>query len=87
MIKLTPGRVILRCLSRAIQGLIPSAARGEQSRWQKNDAVVPKGQEILYKTFHFAAAVKGKDHLYCSGVIGIGLDGSPGSLRRGLSTR
>jgi enamine deaminase RidA (YjgF/YER057c/UK114 family) len=46
---------------------------------EKNDVVVPKGQEILYNNFHFAPAVKDKDHLYCSGVIGMGPDGKVSS--------
>ena len=46
---------------------------------EKNDVVVPRGQEILYNNFHFAPAVKDKDHLYCSGVIGMGPDGKVSS--------
>src|SRR5215471_2380646 len=42
---------------------------------EKSDVVVPRGQEILYNNFHFAPAVKDRDHLYCSGVIGVGPDG------------
>jgi enamine deaminase RidA (YjgF/YER057c/UK114 family) len=41
----------------------------------KDDVVIPKGQEILYERFHFAPAVKDGDRLYCSGVIGTGPDG------------
>jgi len=41
----------------------------------KNDVVIPKGQEAFYEQFHFAPAVKDGDHLRCSGVIGIGPDG------------
>ena len=37
--------------------------------------VIPKGQEVLYDRFHFAPAVKDRDRLFCSGVIGIGPDG------------
>jgi enamine deaminase RidA (YjgF/YER057c/UK114 family) len=46
---------------------------------EKNDVVVPKGQEILYNNFLFSPAVKDKDHLYCSGVIGMGPDGKVSS--------
>jgi enamine deaminase RidA (YjgF/YER057c/UK114 family) len=46
---------------------------------EKSDVVVPRGQEILYNNFHFAPAVKDKDHLYCSGVIGMGSDGKVSS--------
>jgi enamine deaminase RidA (YjgF/YER057c/UK114 family) len=42
---------------------------------EKNDVVIPKGQEVLYNRFHFAPAVKDEDHLYCSGVIGMRPDG------------
>ena len=41
----------------------------------KANVVVPKGQEIFYDRFHFAPAVKDRDRLFCSGVIGIGADG------------
>lgn len=41
----------------------------------KADVVIPKGQENLYERFHFAPAVKDRDRLYCSGVIGTGPDG------------
>lgn len=46
---------------------------------EKRDVVVPKGQEPLYETWHFAPAVKDRDRLYCSGVIGIGADGKVSS--------
>ena len=46
---------------------------------EKSAVVVPKGQEVLYNNFHFAPAVKDKDHLYCSGVIGMGPDGKVSS--------
>jgi len=39
------------------------------------DVVIPKGMESFYEQFHFAPAVRDHDHLYCSGVIGIGPDG------------
>jgi enamine deaminase RidA (YjgF/YER057c/UK114 family) len=42
---------------------------------ERKDVVIPKGQEVLYDRFHFAPAVRDKDHLYCSGVIGTGADG------------
>jgi enamine deaminase RidA (YjgF/YER057c/UK114 family) len=41
----------------------------------KRNVVVPKEMEAFYEQFHFAPAVKDVDHLYCSGVIGIGPDG------------
>ncbi len=41
----------------------------------KNQIVIPKGQESLYERFHFAPAVKDGDRLFCSGVIGTGPDG------------
>jgi enamine deaminase RidA (YjgF/YER057c/UK114 family) len=41
----------------------------------RKDVVIPKGQENFYERFHFAPAVKDRDHLYCSGVIGVGPDG------------
>jgi enamine deaminase RidA (YjgF/YER057c/UK114 family) len=41
----------------------------------KSDIVIPQGQESLYERFHFAPAVKDRDRLYCSGVIGTGPDG------------
>jgi enamine deaminase RidA (YjgF/YER057c/UK114 family) len=41
----------------------------------KASVVVPKGQEIYYDQYHFAPAVKDRDRLFCSGVIGIGADG------------
>lgn len=44
---------------------------------EKKDVVVPKGMEAYYDHYHFAPAVKDGDHLYCSGVIGIGPDGKP----------
>jgi enamine deaminase RidA (YjgF/YER057c/UK114 family) len=43
------------------------------------DVVIPKGMETFYERFHFAPAVKDRDHLYCSGVIGIGSDGKVSS--------
>jgi enamine deaminase RidA (YjgF/YER057c/UK114 family) len=53
--------------------------REEKIAMEKNDLVVPKGQEILYNNFHFTPAVKDKDRLYCSGVIGMGPDGKVSS--------
>ena len=41
----------------------------------KKNVVVPQGMEAFYEQFHFAPAVKDEEHLYCSGVIGIGPDG------------
>ena len=41
----------------------------------ETSVVIPKGQEVLYDRFHFAPAVKDRDRLFCSGVIGIGPDG------------
>jgi enamine deaminase RidA (YjgF/YER057c/UK114 family) len=55
------------------------AQREERTAMEKSDVVVPRGQEILYSNFHFAPAVKDKDHLYCSGVIGMGPDGKAAS--------
>ncbi|MBI2964338.1 MAG: RidA family protein [Deltaproteobacteria bacterium] len=41
----------------------------------KRDVVIPKGMEAYYDQYHFSPGVKDGDHLYCSGVIGIGPDG------------
>jgi enamine deaminase RidA (YjgF/YER057c/UK114 family) len=41
----------------------------------KKDVVIPKGQENFYNNFHFAPAIKDRDRLYCSGVLGVGPDG------------
>jgi enamine deaminase RidA (YjgF/YER057c/UK114 family) len=41
----------------------------------KSQVVVPKSQQLFYDRFHFAPAVKDRDRLFCSGVIGIGADG------------
>ncbi|MEA2625572.1 MAG: hypothetical protein QOD06_1617 [Candidatus Binatota bacterium] len=41
----------------------------------QSDVVIPEGQQNFYDQFHFAPAVKDRDRLYCSGVIGIGPDG------------
>jgi enamine deaminase RidA (YjgF/YER057c/UK114 family) len=43
----------------------------------KNQVVVPKGMEPFYDRLHFAPAVKDGNRLYCSGVIGVGSDGTP----------
>jgi enamine deaminase RidA (YjgF/YER057c/UK114 family) len=42
---------------------------------EKSQVVVPKGMEAFYEQYHFAPAVKDRDRLYASGVIGIGADG------------
>ena len=39
------------------------------------NVVTPKGMENFYDRFHFAPAIRDRDRLYCSGVIGIGADG------------
>jgi enamine deaminase RidA (YjgF/YER057c/UK114 family) len=41
----------------------------------KSAVVIPQGMEQYYDQFHFSPAVKDGDHLYCSGVIGVGPDG------------
>ena len=40
----------------------------------KKDIVIPKEMTNFYNNFHFAPAVKDRDRLYCSGVIGLGSD-------------
>lgn len=39
------------------------------------DVVIPPGQERVYKSWHFAPAVKTGTTLYVSGVIGLNADG------------
>ncbi len=41
----------------------------------KSDVVIPKGMEDFYNHFHFSPAVKDKDRLFCSGMIGLEPDG------------
>ena len=41
------------------------------------EVVIPTGQEDYYEDYHFAPAIKDGDRLYCSGVIGVGSDGTP----------
>ena len=43
----------------------------------KTSVVIPAGQETLYEQFHFAPAIRDRDRLFCSGVIGFGADGKP----------
>jgi len=43
----------------------------------KSHVVVPAGMETFYDRLHFAPAVRDRDRLYCSGVIGVGADGKP----------
>jgi len=45
------------------------------SAMDEKSVVIPKGMERFYEQFHFAPAVKDRNRLYCSGVIGIGADG------------
>ncbi len=45
----------------------------------KKDIVIPKEMTNFYNNFHFAPAVKDRDRLYCSGVIGLGPDGKASS--------
>jgi enamine deaminase RidA (YjgF/YER057c/UK114 family) len=42
---------------------------------KKSDSVVPKDMENFYSQFHFSPAIKDKDRLFCSGMIGFGPDG------------
>lgn len=41
----------------------------------KSDVVIPKGMEAFYDHFHFSPAVKDRDRLFCSGMIGLEPDG------------
>lgn len=44
----------------------------EQPRF---DVIIPPGQERVYKSWHFAPAVRTGNTIYVSGVIGTGTDG------------
>jgi len=41
-----------------------------------DDVVIPPGWDKLYERWHYAPAVRDGDHLRCSGVIGVGPDGT-----------
>jgi len=40
-----------------------------------HDVIIPPGQEGVYKSWHFAPAVRTGNTIYVSGVIGLGPDG------------
>ncbi|MEL6983785.1 MAG: hypothetical protein AAFO29_15275, partial [Actinomycetota bacterium] len=39
------------------------------------DVIIPEGQERVYRSWHFAPAVRTGNTIYVSGVIGMGPDG------------
>lgn len=41
-----------------------------------DDVVIPAGWEKVYEHWHFAPAVRDGDHLRCSGVIGVDVNGT-----------
>ncbi|HKQ11931.1 MAG TPA: hypothetical protein VJT80_00770 [Steroidobacteraceae bacterium] len=45
-------------------------------REPSEDVAIPVGWEVLYDRWHYAPAVRDGDHLRCSGVIGVGPEGT-----------
>jgi enamine deaminase RidA (YjgF/YER057c/UK114 family) len=43
---------------------------------QATDIVIPPGWEMQYERWHYAPAVRDRDRLWCSGVMGIEADGT-----------
>jgi enamine deaminase RidA (YjgF/YER057c/UK114 family) len=46
-----------------------------RSKMKTDKVVIPPGWEAVYEHHHYAPAVRDGDRLYCSGILGIGVDG------------
>lgn len=42
----------------------------------EQDVIIPSGQQATYERFHYAPAVRAGEFVLCSGVLGVGPDGS-----------